>query len=295
MIREFIQVDGRTICITGKVIRIASLEEEWYEDLENPEALIRSLRACARPPDVLTFWQRLPNTQPMFDYHMDREPVAAIPVKSYAFWWEKQIDAKTRNMVRRAEKKGLIVRPCTFDDDLLRDMSAIFNETPIRQGKPFRTYGKDLPTLKREFSKLLSRQEIFGAYVGKELVGFIFLANCGTFAALGQILSKVAHRDKAPNNALVAKAVWRCSEKGIPYLAYERWTDGSLGGFKRSNGFERFDLPRYFVPLTGKGRLFVSLRMYRGVRTFLPEPVVRRLKGIRLKLYQLLCARGSKV
>ena len=59
----------------------------------------------------------------------------------------------------------------------VRGMTSIFNETPIRQGRPFLHYGKDFETVKREFSRFLFREEIFGAYVGEELVGFIMLAD----------------------------------------------------------------------------------------------------------------------
>ena len=51
----------------------------------------------------------------------------------------------------------------------------------------------------------------------------------------------------------------RCAEKGIPYLVYSLWLEDSLGDFKRSNGFQKFDLPRYYVPLTGKGKLALKL------------------------------------
>ena len=81
-------------------------------------------------------------------------------------------------------------------------------------------YGKDFETVKREFSRFLFREEIFGAYLGEELVGFIMLADAGKYACLGQIISKIAYRDLAPNNALLAKAVERCAEKGFPYLVY---------------------------------------------------------------------------
>ena len=69
-------------------------------------------------------------------------------------------------------------------------MTSIFNETPIRQGRPFLHYGKDFETVKREFGRFLFREEIFGAYVGEELVGFIMLADAGRYAYLGQIISK---------------------------------------------------------------------------------------------------------
>ncbi len=278
-----VSINGKRIKIEGRLVRMARLEEEWYEDVENPDALIDGLRASPDRPDILTFWQRLPEIVPKYTYCLEHDSVAAIPIQDYSSWWEKQISAKTRNMVRRAEKKGVVVKPASFDDTFVEGMKSIFDETPVRQGKPFWHYGKDVATLKREFSRFLFREEIFGAYVGEELVGFIFLADAGKFAALGQIISKIAHRDKAPNNILIARAVERCAEKKIPHLVYAKWVEGSLGEFKRSNGFQKYDLPRFFVPLTLRGRLFVSLKLYRGVN-LLPGPLVRLLKNARGKI-----------
>jgi Acetyltransferase (GNAT) domain len=279
------QINGKKILIEGKIPRIARLEQEWYEDIEDPETLVDELARTRPSPDILTFWQRLPDTEPKFSYSTEPDSIAALPIKSYSFWWDKQIDCKTRNMVRKSRKKGVTVRMASFNDDFVWGMTSIFNETPIRQGRPFLHYGKDFETVKREFSRFLFREEIFGAYLGKELVGFIFLADAGRYTFLGQIISKIAHRDLAPNNALLAKAVERCAERGVPYLAYALWLDDSLGDFKRSNGFQKFDLPRYFVPLTRKGKLALELGLHRGWKEAVPKQLRRPLKKLRRRWY----------
>jgi hypothetical protein len=279
------EINGKRIIIEGKVLRIARLDawfqQEWFEDVENPEMLIDALQRTKGCPDILTFWQRLPDTEPKYSYTMEPDSIAALPIKSYSFWWENQIDRAARNKVRKAEKKGVIVKPARFDDRFVQGMTSIFNETPIRQGRRYLHYGKDFERVKREFSRFLFREEIFGAYLGEELVGFIMLANAGKYAFLGQIISKIAHRDLAPNNALLAKAVERCAEKGIPYLVYALWLDDSLGDFKRSNGFQKVDLPRYFVPLTRKGKLALSLGLHRGWKEAIPKRIRKTLKELR--------------
>ena len=278
-------INGKRIMIEGKALRVAKLDpwfqQEWFEDIENPEMLIDALQKSRDCPDILTFWQRLPDTEPRYPYQMERDSIAALPIKSYSFWWEKQIERKARNKVRKAQKNGVIVKAATFDDRFVQGMTMIFNETPIRQGRRYLHYGKDFETVKREFSRFLFREEIFGAYVGEELVGFIMLADAGKYASLGQIVSKIAHRDLAPNNALLAKAVERCAEKGVPYLVYALWLEDSLGDFKRSNGFKKFDLPRYFVPLTSKGKLALKLGLHRGWKAALPNRLKRPLKKLR--------------
>jgi hypothetical protein len=274
-------IDGKNIIIEGSVLRIARPEQEWYEDVDDPEALLHRLRKIKRGPDILTFWQRLPDVEPKYTYKIEPDPIAALPIKSYSFWWNKQIDSSARNKVRKAEKKGIIVRPAAFDDSFVQGMTSIFNETPIRQGRPYLHYGKDFETIKRQFSRFVFREELFGAYLADELIGFIMLANAGKYAVLGQIVSKIARRDLAPNNALLAKAVERCAEKGIPYLAYAYWLEDGLGDFKRSNGFAKFDLPRYFVPLTKKGKLALGLGLHRGWKKPVPEKIKKLLKKMR--------------
>jgi len=278
-------INGKRIMIEGKALRVAKLDpwfqQEWFEDVENPEMLIDALQKSRDCPDILTFWQRLPDTEPRYPYQMERDSIAALPIKSYSFWWEKQIERKARNKVRKAQKNGVIVKAATFDDRFVQGMTMIFNETPIRQGRRYLHYGKDFETVKREFSRFLFREEIFGAYVGEELVGFIMLADAGKYASLGQIVSKIAYRDLAPTNALLAKAVERCAEKGVPYLVYALWLEDSLGDFKRSNGFKKFDLPRYFVPLTSKGKLALKLGLHRGWKAALPNRLKRPLKKLR--------------
>lgn len=281
------EADDKKIVIDGKIPRIARLAEEWFEDVQNPEALINSLRESNRRADILTFWQRLPDTQPKYSYCMELDSIAALPIKNFPFWWERQINGAVRNKVKKAQKKGVVVRLTDFDDQLVQGMTSIFNETPIRQGRSFLHYGKDFETIKRQFSRFLFREEILGAYLGEELVGFIMLAYAGKYAVLGQIISKMARRDLAPTNALLAKAVEHCAGKGIPYLVYAYWLDDGLGDFKRNNGFQKFDLPRYFVPLTPKGKLALSLGLHRGWKAAVPTQIRKPLQQLRNHWYNL--------
>src|SRR5437667_8290840 len=292
------EINGKRIIIEGKVVRIAKLDawfqQEWFEDVENPEMLIDALQKTKRCPDILTFWQRLPDTKPKYSYPMEPDSIAALAIKSYSFWWEKQIERKVRNKIRKAQKNGVVVKLATFEDQFVQGMTSIFNETPIRQGRRYLHYGKNFETVKREFSRFLFREEIFGAYLGEELVGFIMLCNAGTYAFLGQIISKIACRDLAPNNALLAKAVERCAEKGLPYLVYAYWLEDSLGDFKRSNGFQKFDLPRYFVPLTRRGTLALKLGLHRGWKEAVPKEIKKALKKLRRGWYDMLCGLANE-
>src|SRR5436190_13919145 len=137
-----LEVNGKSIVIEGNFLRIGRLEHEWFEDLEDPQQLINSLQKIQHSPDILTFWQRLPDVQPKHSYTMRPDAIAALPIRSYSIWWEKQLHASARNKLRKAQKKGIVVTPASFDDEFVRGMTTIFNETPVRQGRHFLHYGK---------------------------------------------------------------------------------------------------------------------------------------------------------
>jgi hypothetical protein len=281
------EVNGQTYSVTRGVVRVVSYEDEWYADLGDPASVAEALGKSSLKPDIFTFWQRLPDLEPKYSYPMELDSIAALPIKSYTYWWEKQIDRKARNKVRKALKSGVVVKPASFDDAFVKGMTSIFNETPIRQGRRYLHYGKNFDTVKREFSRFLFREELLGAYLGDELVGFIMIVDAGRYASLGQIISKIAYRDLAPTNALLAKAVERCAEKGFPYLVYAYWLDDTLGDFKRSNGFQKFDFPRYYVPLTPRGKLALRLGLHRGWKEAVPKRLRKPLKRLRRHWYEL--------
>ena len=100
------------------------------------------------------------------------------------------------------------------------------------------------------------------------------------------IVAMVKHRDKAPTNALIAHAVRACADRGISYLVYQSFAYGkkqrdSLSDFKENNGFARIDVPRYYVPLTGLGRIGVRLGLHHKLADRFPESVTARLRDLR--------------
>lgn len=276
-------IDNREFSVAGRYLRVAKLEAEWHEDIDDPGSVAKKISASGEQVDLFTFWQRLPHTEPRHNYYMEWDNVAALHIKSFEHWWKKQINAKTRNMIRRAEKKGVEIKLVEFNDELVRGISDIFNETPIRQGKPFWHYKKDLETVRHEMSDRPDKSDFIGAYYDGALIGFIKLLYAGQYAITTQIISKIAHRDKAVNNALISKAVEIGCDKKIPYLVYAKWSSGSLGEFKRHSGFKKIELPRYYIPLTTKGRIALKLQLHHGISEMLPEQLKRFLIDLRAK------------
>ena len=279
---ECVEIGGQSFAITKGPLTMVRLEDEWYEDVNDPSAVIDALKERSRVnPDILTFWQRVPEIKPKYPYYMEWESLAVLPIKSFDYWWHKQVKGTTRNMIRKSQKMGVEVRQVAFDDDFVRGMTDIFNETPVRQGKSFWHYGKNFETVKRQFSRFLFREETIGAYYQGELIGFAMVADAGRYAVIGQFISKLKHRDKATNNAMMAKTVEVCEKRQLPYLIYTTWIDSSLVDFKRHSGFQEMRVPRYFVPLTRKGKLALKLGLHRGWKATLPDRIKRLLKKLR--------------
>ena len=289
---SLIKMCGKDIRVRGGLIRTAHLEGEKYVFLEDPESVLEAARECTTRIDLFTFIQRLPDTTPKHLYPMEWDNFAAMPVTSFDRWWTTQISKKTRNMVKQAEKKGVVVREVSFDDALVKGIWEVYNESRVRQGEPNSHYGKDLKTVHREEATFLECSTFIGAFYEGSLIGFVKLVvdETRTQAGLLNIVSMIRHRDKAPTNALIAQAVRTCAERGIPHLTYANFAYGkkrqsSLADFKERNGFLRIDVPRYYVPLTRAGRLAFRLGLHRRFVDRLPASVASKLRVLRSAWY----------
>ena len=287
-----IRVENADIITTGKWLKMAAIKDEDYFEgnlLSDPATVIVRFREHGGKGDIFSFSQRIPETSPKFDYPLHWDNAAALAVSSYSQWWEN-LSQETRRNVRLAGKRGLVVSAVPFSDNLARGIMDIYNESPFRQGRRFWHYGKDFETVKRDNATYPGRSQFIGAYAGSELVGFIKMVYVDKLASIMQILSKVAHQDKKPTNALIAKAVEICAEKGISQLVYCKYVyhqnyQDALTEFKRRNGFKQVNFPRYFVPLTLKGRLAIAFKLQLGLTEILPQRVVATLLEARSRYY----------
>jgi len=283
---DAIWIENKEIIVTGKRIKMARIKDEWFgEEVEDPVSLLKKLNDCKYQADLFTFVQRLPENKPKYNYSMDWVSFAALPIISFDHWWEKQIPKDVRKKVKKAEKMGVIVKVVDFDDKFVEGITKIYNESPIRQGKPFWHYGKDFDTVKKEASTYLDKSDFMGAYYNDELIGFIKLVYLGKCASTMHVISEIKHRDKAPTNALLAKTVEICDRKKVHYLTYGEWNKGTLVDFKRYNGFVKTDLPRYYIPLTTKGKMVLKLNLHRGASGLIPEGLIAYAVSLREKWY----------
>lgn len=295
---SLVQVSDRTVRIDGRLVRIARLDGETYVYTDNPQAIIDGLHNIRHRVDLLTFIQQLPDTEPKYGYAMEWDNLAVLPLTSFEYWWTKQIDSSARNKIRKAEKKGVVAREVALNATLISGIQAIYNESPVRQGRRFCHFREDVNTTYQQMSTFPDKTSFIGAFLDGTMIGFMRLVSDdkNTMAGAMSILSMLRHRDKAPTNALVAQAVRFCTERGMKYLVYSSFAYGkkkpdSLAEFKLNNGFERVDVPRYYVPLTRLGEVVLRLGLHHPVRDCLPESLVSRARDLRNAWYGRKVAR----
>ncbi len=290
--KPFMRICGKDIRVEGRLVRIARIDGEKYTYPDNPEEMINELRKSQARIDLFTFTQKLPATDPIYDYPREQDNLAVLNVSTFEHWWTNQIRSFPRNRARQAEKRGVVLREVPFDDALVRGICEIYNECPIRQGKRFPHYGMTFERARQYAGTFLDRTIYVGAFYEEKLIGFIKLVmdETKTLACLVHILSMVEHKDKAPTNALIAHAVKVCANRGIPYLIYEHFSYGkkqgdSLSHFKEVNGFQRVDLPRYYAPLTTWGLAAFRLGLHHRFVDRLPARLTDKLRELRTAWY----------
>src|SRR6266699_5149740 len=291
------EICARTVVVTGKLIRTAEVKDEEVVEgvlIEDPDAFITKLKESKLQADVFTFAQRPPETTPKYYYHWEWDNWAAIATASFKDWWE-HLPQVSRKNVRRSARRGVVVKVIPFDDDLVKGVHRIYNSIRVRDGRLFWYYGQDVDSVRRGLTTYLERSDFIGAYLGDELIGFLKMVYVDDTATIFHIISMDEHYDKRPQNALIAKAAEVCEQKAIAHLIYGKFIYGnkrrsSLVEFKRRNGFQQVNFPRYYIPLTLRGYLFVRLRLYRGFGGLLPEPILQVALSCRTWYYKRISA-----
>jgi hypothetical protein len=270
--------ETETFVIRKKLfLTLASDSREYLQSILPTEEIVKELRR--KHVDIFTFLERrwcCPIAEPSGTWTRAEDNIAILKLKNYDEWW-KNIGKKTRNMIRKAEKAGIATHVATTNNELADGIWKIFNETPIRQGRGFPHYGVSLDTIKRNL-KSFPDSTYIGAYLQRELAGFIHLIHGDHLTIISQLLSLQKHWDKSVNNALIAKAIEFCANNHIEWVMYGRMGNHpTLDSFKESNGFIKFSLTRYFLPLTSKGKLAIKLKLNKELKDSLPPSMKKAL------------------
>lgn len=293
--KGLIKVENLDVKVGGRFLKTACLNDEYYLPVADPATFIPKLKAAGVKADLFTFVQELHDRTPKYEYHREMDDMAVLPLTTFDHWFNKQITFKPRNKIRKALKNGVETRVVEFTDELLRGIKEIYDETPLRQGKRNWHYQKEFETLKREHSTFLDRSEFIGAYFQGELIGFVKVTHAKNYSIIMNIVSKVAAREKAPTNALITKTIELVTARNIPLLNYGVWGRRGLNDFKTASAFECYQVPRYYVPLTLKGRLALKLKLHRGLKERLPENWIIKLAEWRTKWNERKYGKGTPV
>jgi len=290
----------RFTLVSRRPIRISAIhDEEWVEGeaCPDPQGLIDAGR-LGQPSDIFTFTSPLPETRVLHPFRVEWDNVAiARPDAGFQPWWES-LPQETRKNVRRSQRRGVTVRQVQFDEALVQGISRIYDETPIRQGRRFPHYRKSLDQVRSENSSYLDRSDLIGAFHNDALIGFIKIVRVNNIARIMQIVSLDAHTDKRPTNALLAKAMELCCAKGFSHLVYGKFVydnkeNSPVTEFKRRNGFERLEFPRYYVPLNAIGRAAIACGLHKGIKALIPEGIMNRFLAARAAHYRRRFARPA--
>ncbi|HZI31092.1 MAG TPA: hypothetical protein VFF11_02055 [Candidatus Binatia bacterium] len=271
------QINDKSVVVVGRLLKTLRLRDEYYEPLDAPARFVAAVQAGRTGADFLTFVQEINDPTPRCPFHHEYDHLAVLPLSTYEHWANHQISAKAKNKLRKAVKNGVEARLVEFNDELVRAIMSVYNECPVRQGQPNHHFGKDFATVKREHATFLDRSDFIAAFCRGEIVGFAKVTHVKETSVFMNILSMVSQRDKAPTNALMAKTVEICTARNSRFLNYSTWgRREGLNEFKESQGFQRFEIPRYFVPLTLKGKIALKLRLHRNPADYLPAGWVER-------------------
>src|ERR1019366_4716533 len=105
-----IRLCGKEVRIRGRLLRVARLEADGYQFLDDPQEFLKGLLKCGHRIDLFTFCQRVTETVRKYDYPMEIDNFAAMRITTFENWVTNQIRWEARNRSRQAEKKGVTLQ-----------------------------------------------------------------------------------------------------------------------------------------------------------------------------------------
>src|SRR5206468_2430885 len=201
-----IRICDRTVILVGKWLKVASVHDEFFvegEIVPKPTQFISEVKRWSVKPDLFTFAQKVTDLRPRFGFYLEWEDFAVIPITTYDDWLKNQIRKGTRVNLHRAVRDGVIARAVPYDDDFVQGIKDLYDETPIRQGKPFWHNGKRFEESEKVHGTYRERAEYIGAYFEGELIGFLKMVYVGNIAKTMNVIGAEKYFHKRITNALI--------------------------------------------------------------------------------------------
>lgn len=178
-----------------------------------------------------------------FKYFQELGPVAALlKTPGLREDYFDVVNAKTRNMVRKAVKLGYHTGQLYYNDNL-KEMYEINTSSIERQGRPMTSsYFEELAPIGEVTKSCESHKQIYYGVFRKDfkLVAYCWLAICSDIAIINRILGHADYLKDGIMNLLIAGLVHHAQNHGISYINYRTMTSSTEGleKFKKHVGFK---------------------------------------------------------
>jgi len=210
----------------GKLVSVKCQSKEKYEFLKN--TLKKSFGEIIK----------------IDKYDLYFHPIAVITKPNDIHEYLKFIGAKSRNMIKKAQKNRIECRLFKWND-FLDDIYEINTSSSVRQGRKM-----DYSYFKYPEPIKIKNEEDFqiihiGAFLDDKLIGYIELYVYGNFAMTNRILGHKKYLKLGIMNLLFYKTIELLIEKEIEYLNYltmQNKENNSLSAFKYRVGFREYSL-----------------------------------------------------
>jgi len=191
-----------------------------------------------------------------------------INQKTFEEVWIRDFSKHARNAVRKAEKRGVNIRPVDEIAEHIDDIITCNLSSLKRHGRPLmypHCYREPfLKYLSDTKSKCDSHFHIYGAFWRNRLIAYMSTIEFNRLMTITLAMSSSPHLDKSPNNALIAHIVRSACERRFEWIYYSfgrvssAYSRGLLPGllrFKFEHGFREVPIPIYRLALTKTGSI----------------------------------------
>jgi len=177
-------------------------------------------------------------------YTLYFHPIAIIKIPQNIDQYLKHIGAKSRNMIKKAQKQGIECDVFSWNDKL-NDIYKINTSSFIRQGREmdisYKEYPKNIEYPKENDFKIVH----IGAFHNTILIGYVELYLYGNFAMTNRILGHNEYLRYGIMNLLIKHCVEYAIENNISFINYLTMLNrknNSLSAFKYRVGFREYSL-----------------------------------------------------
>ena len=172
-------------------------------------------------------------------------PIAVIKIPQTIDEYLKLIGAKSRNMIKKAEKNGIICDNFNWNEKL-DEIYSINTSSLIRQGRKmdnsYLEYPKKIVYPNEKDFNIVH----IGAFKNSVLIGYIELYIYGNFVMTNRILGHKKFLNLGVMNIMIKKCVeYAIESKKIDYINYltmQNRKNNSLSAFKYRVGFREYSL-----------------------------------------------------